>query len=35
MHKGRLEEFGDGVSAIIITIMILALEIPHDGNASS
>lgn len=35
MHKGRLEAFSDGVIAIIITIMVLELEIPHDGNAAS
>jgi uncharacterized membrane protein len=29
MHKGRLEAFSDGVLAIIITIMVLELKIPH------
>ncbi|QYM79208.1 TMEM175 family protein [Horticoccus luteus] len=30
MHKGRLEAFSDGVIAIIITIMVLELKVPHD-----
>ncbi len=30
--KGRLEAFSDGVIAIIITIMVLELEIPHSEN---
>src|SRR5215207_8502642 len=29
MSKGRLEAFSDGVIAIIITIMVLELRIPH------
>ena len=33
MTKGRLEAFSDGVIAIIITIMVLEMEVPH-GNAS-
>ncbi len=32
MHKGRLEAFSDGVLAIIITIMVLELKVPHDAN---
>jgi uncharacterized membrane protein len=32
MHKGRLEAFSDGVIAIIITIMVLELKVPHDGT---
>ena len=31
MHKGRLEAFSDGVLAIIITIMVLVLKVPHAG----
>jgi uncharacterized membrane protein len=32
MSKGRLEAFSDGVIAILITIMVLELKIPHgDG----
>jgi len=29
MEKNRLEAFSDGVLAIIITIMVLALKVPH------
>src|SRR5688500_1342874 len=32
MGKGRLEAFSDGVIAIIITIMVLELEVPHDAS---
>jgi len=32
MHKGRLEAFSDGVIAIIITIMVLELKVPHEGT---
>jgi len=31
MRKGRLEAFSDGVIAIIITIMVLEMKVPH-GN---
>jgi uncharacterized membrane protein len=30
--KGRLEAFSDGVLAIIITIMVLELKVPHDPS---
>ena len=30
MQKNRLEAFSDGVLAIIITIMVLELKVPHD-----
>ncbi|WP_347175284.1 TMEM175 family protein [Polaribacter uvawellassae] len=32
MVKGRLEAFTDGVLAIIITIMVLELKVPHGGE---
>jgi uncharacterized membrane protein len=32
MVKGRLEAFSDGVIAIIITIMVLELKVPHEAN---
>ena len=32
MHKGRLEAFTDGVMAIIITIMVLELKVPHGES---
>ena len=35
MHKGRLEAFSDGVLAIIITIMVLELKIPHGTSSPS
>ena len=32
MGTGRLEAFSDGVIAIIITIMVLELKVPHDAT---
>ena len=32
MHTGRLEAFSDGVLAIIITIMVLELKVPHGAT---
>jgi len=33
MQKGRLEAFSDGVLAIIITIMVLEIKVPHGKEA--
>ena len=35
MHKGRLEAFSDGVLAIIITVLVLELKIPHGVELSA
>ncbi|AKU95337.1 Integral membrane protein [Labilithrix luteola] len=32
MGKGRIEAFSDGVLAIIITIMVLELKVPHGSD---
>ena len=32
MGRGRLEAFSDGVLAIIITIMVLELKVPHGAD---
>jgi uncharacterized membrane protein len=35
MPKNRLEAFSDGVIAIIITIMVLELKVPHGGTVAA
>jgi uncharacterized membrane protein len=35
MSKGRLEAFSDGVIAVIITIMVLELKVPHGTDVAS
>jgi uncharacterized membrane protein len=35
MHKGRLEAFSDGVIAIIITVMVLEMRVPHGEDWSA
>jgi uncharacterized membrane protein len=35
MSKGRLEAFSDGVLAIIITIMVLELKVPHGADVAA
>jgi uncharacterized membrane protein len=35
MGKGRLEAFSDGVIAIIITIMVLEMKVPHGDTFAS
>jgi uncharacterized membrane protein len=32
MTKGRIEAFSDGVIAILITIMVLELKVPHGAQ---
>ncbi len=34
MGKGRLEAFSDGVLAVIITIMVLEIKVPHSPQLS-
>ena len=34
MPKGRLEAFSDGVIAVIITIMVLELKVPHGAEVA-
>ncbi len=35
MNKGRLEAFSDGVLAIIITIMVLEMKVPHGDSLAA
>jgi len=35
MPKGRLEAFSDGVIAILITIMVLELKVPHEPTLAA
>jgi uncharacterized membrane protein len=35
LSKGRLEAFSDGVIAIIITIMVLEMKVPHGTDLAS
>jgi uncharacterized membrane protein len=35
MTKGRMEAFSDGVIAIIITIMVLELRVPHGSDPAA
>ena len=35
MHKNRLEAFSDGVLAILITIMVLEMKVPHGASLES
>jgi uncharacterized membrane protein len=35
MGKGRLEAFSDGVLAVIITIMVLELKVPHGTDLAA
>jgi uncharacterized membrane protein len=35
MTKGRLEAFSDGVLAIIITIMVLEMRVPHGADVAA
>lgn len=35
MYKGRLEAFSDGVLAIVITIMVLEIKVPHGNDWNS
>jgi len=35
MTKGRLEAFTDGVIAVIITIMVLEMKVPHGADPNA
>src|SRR5215475_532753 len=35
MSKGRMEAFSDGVLAVVITIMVLELKMPHGATPAA
>jgi uncharacterized membrane protein len=35
MEKNRLEAFSDGVIAVLITIMVLELKVPHAADLAA
>src|SRR5262249_41383022 len=35
LNKGRMEAFSDGVIAVIITIMVLEIKVPHGADWSA
>ncbi|HEV8107207.1 MAG TPA: TMEM175 family protein [Burkholderiales bacterium] len=35
MGKGRMEAFTDGVLAVIITILVLEMKVPHDADPAA
>ena len=35
MSRGRLEAFSDGVIAVLITILVLELKVPHEVDAAA
>lgn len=35
MEKNRLEAFSDGVIAVIITIMVLEMKVPHGADIAA
>ena len=35
MNKNRLEAFSDGVLAIILTVMVLEMKVPHGEQFSA
>ena len=35
MNTTRLEAFSDGVLAIVITIMVLEIKVPHDTQPAA
>jgi len=35
MPKNRMEAFSDGVIAIVITIMVLEMKVPHEADVAA